>query len=96
MSATMTTGQRRRQCDQLDNSGDKKGARFMDLRERRERKENVNLKLKHETHLFPFKFLTGWVSFYGLVNMEPKPSRKPELLTLRDPHPTRLGIMIRP
>jgi len=65
VSATMTTGQRRRQCDQLDNSGDKKGARFRDLRERRERKENMNLKLKRETHLFPFKFLTGRVNFMG-------------------------------
>ena len=38
--------------------------------------------------IFLFKFLTGWVGFYGLVNMEFKLEPKIEFLTLMDLHPT--------
>ena len=42
------------------------------------------------------KLLTSWVSFYGLwvVELEIKP--KPEILSLTNSHPTRLGSLIHP
>ena len=62
-----------RQRHQLDNDDGKKEARFIGLGIwEREREENVNLRLKREIDPvkpihFPFKFLTGWVGFYGPV-----------------------------
>ena len=46
--------------------------------------------------LFLFKFLTSRVGFYGLVNVESEPEPKNQINTLIDPHPTRLGLQIRP
>ena len=91
MSATMTTSQWQRQWHQLNNGDGKKEARFRDLREREEHESETKVWTER---VFPFKFLTGRVSFYGLVNMETEPNQKLEILTLRDPYPTRLSILI--